>query len=86
MTTNVVRDFYEIIEYSKIHKFFDRVKDEYKLIEYSKIHKFIDSTKDEYKNKISYYDEFLYAIKKHSYPLDNIKEREMFEQFVLKTV
>ena len=31
-------------------------------------------------------DEFLYAIKKHSYPLDNIKEREMFEQFALKTI
>ena len=67
MTSNVVRDFYELIEYSKIHKFFDSVK-------------------DEYKNKISYYDEFLYAIKKHSYPLDNIKERGMFEQFALKTV
>lgn len=65
---------------------FSVVNDFYELFEYSKIYKFFSSVRDEYKDKISYYDEFLYAIKKHSYPLDNIKEREMFEQFALKTI
>ena len=59
--------------------------DTYDLIEYSKLFEFFDSKKKLYENKISYYNEFLYAIKKHSFVLDNIKERRMFESFALKT-
>lgn len=74
------------INRNMMNMIFSVVNDFYELLEYSKIYKFFSSVRDEYKDKISYYDEFLYAIKKHSYPLDNIKEREMFEQFALKTI
>lgn len=46
---------------------FSVVKDFYELFEYSKIYKFFSSVRDEYKDKINYYDEFLYTIKKHSH-------------------
>ena len=34
-----------------------------------------------YQSKIEYYDEFLYAIERHSHDTDDIQERQMYERF-----
>ncbi len=55
----------------------------YKIIDYKKIFDFFNKKerKEKYQSKIEYYDEFLYAIDRHSNDTDNIQERQMYERF-----
>lgn len=52
----------------------------YKVINYSQIHDFYERHKKDYANKIPYYNEFLYALEKHSHSVDNNLEKEMYRR------
>ena len=52
----------------------------YKVINYSQIHDFYERHKKDYANKIPYYNEFLYALEKHSHSVDNNLEKEMYKR------
>ena len=57
-------------------------KSKYEIITYDKIYKYFSEynfTKED--KKPSYYDEFLYAIERHSRDTDDIQERQMYERF-----
>ena len=57
-------------------------KSKYEIITYDKIYKYFSEynfTKED--KKPSYYDEFLYAIERHSHDTDDIQERQMYERF-----
>ena len=55
----------------------------YQVITYDDIYDFFKDYKFEKEKypKPTYYDEFLYAIERHSRDVDNIQERQMFERF-----
>ena len=55
----------------------------YTLIEYSKIFKFFEEYKEELK-EVPYFNEFLYALQKHTKPIDNSNEEEMMKRFLAK--
>lgn len=53
----------------------------YKLIEFSKIFDFFDKNKDLYKN-VKYFNEFLFALQKHTKSKDSSHEEIMYKRFV----
>ncbi len=53
----------------------------YKLIKYSKIYDFFDNNKNEYED-IPYFQEFLYALKKHTKDVDNHNDIEAENRFL----
>ena len=53
----------------------------YKLIEFSKIFDFFDKNKDLYKN-VKYFNEFLFALQKHTRTKDSSHEEIMYKRFV----
>ena len=57
--------------------------DKYKKILYSDLYHFFEEHKKIYKN-VKYFDEFLYALKRHTATIDNSYEEEMFEKFANK--
>lgn len=55
----------------------------YKEIKYSKIFDFFRNKESEF-NKEKYFKEFLYALQKHTKPVDNSNEEELFRKFTAK--
>ncbi len=54
----------------------------YQLIEYKEIYDFFEKNKNLYKN-IKYFSEFLFALEKHTKPIDNNHEEIMYRRFCL---
>lgn len=53
----------------------------YIIINYSRIYDFFNRYKKDYSDKIPYYNEFLYALSKHTDLVDNVLEKEMQNRF-----
>ena len=70
-------------DYNRINIENYECSDHYKLIEYSKIFNFFYENKEEFKG-VPYFNEFLYALQKHTKPVDNSNEEEMLKRFRLK--
>ena len=92
---NINKENSKYVEY-KVKKFFIFYPDyssinieeykygkKYKPIKYSEVFNFFDKYKDEFK-EITYFEEFLYALQKHTRPVDNSNEEEMLKKFMAK--
>ena len=84
---NINNNIKEYLKNAKYTKGTESITDEdiksvyYHVKTYEDLLEFFENYKFEGKNKKpKYYDEFLYAIERHSYDVDNIQERRMFER------
>lgn len=77
---NNLYGFVFLPNYNHIDLGYFKYGDKYKTILYSVLYRFFEEHKKIYEN-VRYFDEFLYALKKHTTPIDNSYEEEMFEKF-----
>lgn len=83
---NLTKEFVNknVKEFVKNAKKLNDFKEEYKIVNYKKIYNFFNKYYIDESKKPKYYNEFLYALKIHSYDVDNTQERQMFKRFFEK--